>query len=232
MKRDLIYSLLCILFICFTACEDEPLGEDDDFTPGAKSTVTAIVEFKPLVPALNGTSRTAGNVIKEINDLWVLLYSEDGNLVEMKKIESLQPIAVNREDLKPGEPYAESETSRVSFKLVVPQGRYYVYAVANLDLDLLKYEESIQTREGLKGISFDWDAGEIANNSQMFGHFSADEKVLAEEESVLINRNTAKLHAWVRRAASKVTVAYDASGLKEGVFVYLKSVQIKDIPET
>ena len=50
--------------------------------------MTAIVEFKPLVPALNGASRTAGNAIKEINDLWVLLYSEDGNLVEMKKIES------------------------------------------------------------------------------------------------------------------------------------------------
>ena len=33
-----------------------------------------------------------------------------------------------------------------------------------------------------------------------------------------------------RRAASKVTIAYDASGLKEGVFIYLKSVQIKDIP--
>ena len=58
--------------------------------------MTAIVEFKPLVPALNGASRTAGNAIKEINDLWVLLYSEDGNLVEMKKIESWQPIAVNR----------------------------------------------------------------------------------------------------------------------------------------
>ena len=232
MKRDLIYSLLCMLFICFTACEDEPLGEGDDFTPGAKSTVTAIVEFKPLVPALNGASRTAGDAIKVINDLWVLLYSEDGNLVEMKKIEGLQPIPVNREDLKPGEPYAESETSRVSFRLVVPQGRYYVYAVANLDLDHPKYEASIQTREGLKGISFDWDTKEIANNSQMFGHFSVDEKVLAKEESVLINKNTAKLHAWVRRAASKVTVAYDASGLNEGVFVYLKSVQIRDIPKT
>ena len=232
MKRDLIYSLLCMLFICFTACEDEPLGEGDDFTPGAKSTVTAIVEFKPLVPALNGASRTAGDAIKVINDLWVLLYSEDGNLVEMKKFEGLQPIPVNREDLKPGEPYAESETSRVSFRLVVPQGRYYVYAVANLDLDHPKYEASIQTREGLKGISFDWDTKEIANNSQMFGHFSVDEKVLAKEESVLINKNTAKLHAWVRRAASKVTVAYDASGLNEGVFVYLKSVQIRDIPKT
>ena len=95
MKRDLIYSLLCMLFICFTACEDEPLGEGDDFTPGAKSTVTAIVEFKPLVPALNGASRTAGDAIKVINDLWVLLYSEDGNLVEMKKFEGLQPIPVN-----------------------------------------------------------------------------------------------------------------------------------------
>lgn len=56
-------------------------------------------------------------------------------MVEMKKIEGLQPIPVNREDLKPGEPYAESETSRVSFRLVVPQGRYYVYAVCQLDLD-------------------------------------------------------------------------------------------------
>lgn len=36
----------------------------------------------------------------------------------------------------------------------------------------------------------------------------------------------------MRRAASKVTVAYDASGLNEGVFVYLKSVQIRDIPKT
>lgn len=30
----------------------------------------------------------------------------------------------------------------------------------------------------------------------------------------------------------KVTVAYDGSLLEEGVFVYIKSVQIKDIPST
>lgn len=40
------------------------------------------------------------------------------------------------------------------------------------------------------------------------------------------------LHAWIRRAASKVTVAYDGSLLEEGVFVYIKSVKIKDIPST
>ena len=34
----------------------------------------------------------------------------------------------------------------------------------------------------------------------------------------------------MRRAASKVTIAYDGSDLAEGVFIYLESVQIKDIP--
>lgn len=111
MKRDIIYSLLCMLFIFITACEDEPLGEEDDFTPGAKSVVTAIVEFKPLVPALNGASRTAGNAIKEISSLWMLLYSEDGMLVEKYKIEDFTKTTIGRNDLTTGGPYAESKTS-------------------------------------------------------------------------------------------------------------------------
>lgn len=40
-----------------------------------------------------------------------------------------------------------------------------------------------------------------------------------------------ELHSWIRRAASKVTIAYDGSGLEDGVFIYLKSVTIKDIPQ-
>ena len=237
MKRDILYSLLYVLFICFAACEDEPLGGDDDFTPGATSTVTATVEFKPLVPALNGASRSAGDAIKDIQSLWVLLYTEGGNLVEKYEIENFKPTtSVDRDGLTSGGPYAESATSRASFTLTVPQGRDYIYAVANLDL--ASYGEAIQTVEGLKGITLTWIADDVAKNSQMFGHFVvdndglADKKALVAEETVLINKNTTKLHAWVRRAASKVTVAYDASGLEEGVFVYLKSVRIKDIPRT
>ncbi len=227
MKRDIIYSLLCMLFICFTACEDEPLGGKDDFTPGAESVVTATVVFKPLVPALNGASRAAGNVIKEISSLWMLLYSEDGKLVKDYKIENFTTKSVGREDLATGGPYAESATSRASFKLVVPQGRYYIYAVANLDLK--SYEDEIQSLDGLKGISFKWVAERVASNSQMFGHFSGDEGIHATAEPVLINKDMT-LHAWVRRAASKVTVAYDGTNLNENVYIYLKSVQIKDIP--
>ena len=35
---------------------------------------------------------------------------------------------------------------------------------------------------------------------------------------VAINKKDMELHAWIRRAASKVTIAYDATGLKEGSF--------------
>lgn len=52
----------------------------------------------------------------------------------------------------------------------------------------------------------------------------------SSDESLVINSKNVKLHAWLRRAASKVTVAFDGSNLKEGVFIYIQSVQIKDIP--
>ena len=70
----------------------------------------------------------------------------------------------------------------------------------------------------------------------MFGYFTTKENTPAganrntEASRIAINKKDMELHAWIRRAASKVTIAYDASGLKEGVFIYLKSVQIKDIP--
>lgn len=233
MKRNIKYSLLYILFICITACEDKLLEGEDDFTPGAKSSVLATVEFKPLVPALNGTSRTKGNTIKTIDSIWMLLYDMDGKLVKDYKIEEFNQTLVDQKDLTSRGPYAEAKTYRATFNLTIPQGRYYIYAVANLDLTF--YQEAIQTVEGLKAISLSWQE-DITKNNQMFGHFSEDSEenknvIHGSPELLTINKNM-KLHAWVRRAASKVTIAYDGSQLEEGVFIYLKSVKIKDIPKT
>lgn len=63
----------------------------------------------------------------------------------------------------------------------------------------------------------------------MFGCFTLDGET-TEESLLTINKKDMKLHSWIRRAASKVTIAYDGSDLKENVYIYLKSVQIKDIP--
>ena len=69
----------------------------------------------------------------------------------------------------------------------------------------------------------------IAANKQMFGFFS-EASTEADAPLLTINKGGMVLHAWIRRAASKITIAYDGSKLEEGIFVYLKSVTIRDIP--
>ena len=125
-----------------------------------------------------------------------------------------------------------------------------MYAVANMGNLAESEKDNIQTVDKLKSINLTWEAenwlsteettdGKVTKatkNHQMFGYFTTKENTPAganrntEASRIAINKKDMELHAWIRRAASKVTIAYDASGLKEGVFIYLKSVQIKDIP--
>lgn len=239
MKRNfLTYILLCILFLGSAACQDDPLYNGGEIGEG-ESLVSATVKFKPLTPALNGNTRTAGDVIKSIGNLCVLLYNEKGELLKSYPLtkgtgEGQYQLS---EDKRPednpdsGLHPAEAQTPHADFKLKIPYGRYRIYAVANME-DLLTnddYSEAIKTADGLKSISLQWDKDEVANNNQMFGYFTVTGSVQNNEVAV-INRASVKLHAWIRRAASKVTIAYDGSDLHENVYIYLKSVTIKDIP--
>ncbi|MCR6508956.1 fimbrial protein [Bacteroides sp. KH569_7] len=239
MKRNfLTYILLCILFLGSAACQDDPLYNGGETGEG-ESLVSATVKFKPLTPALNGNTRTAGNVIKNIKDLCVLLYNEKGELLKTYPLTEgtgegqYQLEDKDRPDNNPdsGLPPAEAQTPHADFKLKIPYGRYRIYAVANMEKLLTNetYSKAIETADGLKSISLQWDKDEVANNNQMFGYFTVTGSEQNDEVAV-INRASVKLHAWIRRAASKVTIAYDGSDLHENVYIYLKSVTIKDIP--
>ncbi len=54
----------------------------------------------------------------------------------------------------------------------------------------------------------------------------------APDDLVTINSPGVQLHSWLRRAASKVTVAFDGSGLYANVQIYIENVILKDIPKT
>ena len=67
----------------------------------------------------------------------------------------------------------------------------------------------------------------------MFGIFSLKpDRNAGDDQPVTINSPVVQLHSWLRRAASKVTVAFDGTDLYENVQIYIENIVIKDIPKT
>lgn len=68
----------------------------------------------------------------------------------------------------------------------------------------------------------------------MIGFFtkSSVPALSADDESLVVNEKSVKLHAWLRRAASKVTIAYDGTNLNDNVSIYIMAASIKDIPKS
>ena len=235
MKRSILYILLYVLPLCaIVACTDDILYNPDDRIPEGESVVTAMVEFKPLSTGLAGKTRAEGTAIKTIENLCLLLYNQEGELVKKYTDGDFLNYEVTdevRKDSDADNNYtAEEKTPCATFQLKkVPYGRYYIYAVANMG-DLSDYSESINTIDGLKSIPLTWnnDPEKVAKNNQMFGYFTGGKDQTGE--LMTISSPAVRLHTWIRRAASKVTVAYDATNLKENIYIFLKSVQIKHIP--
>lgn len=234
MKHFVRHIILFLMIATVTSCYDEFMKEEN--IGEGKASISATLDFKPMSSALSRT-RAAGDALKDISSLHVLLYNKDKNLIKNWTIESYTETDENRgnNDAENGSS-AETSTKRATFKLPeeIGFGKYYMYAVANIP-DLLTnsaYSEAIKTVDGLKNIPLTWDSEDVANNGQMIGFFtkSSAPALSVADESLIVNEKSVKLHAWLRRAASKVTVAFDGSNLKEGVFIYIQSVQIKDIP--
>lgn len=229
----MIVSLMTFAAI---GCQDDFI-KDETIGKGNAS-IFATLDFKPMSSALTLT-RSAGNALKDINSLYVLLYNSDKKLIEKWEIKEYTESDPYRTDTDAENGFlAEVSTKRATFKL--PQeiafGKYYMYAVANIP-DLLEneaYSEAIQTVDDLKNISLLWDTENVANNGQMIGFFTkkSESALSAKDESLVVNEKSVKLHAWLRRAASKVTVAFDASQLNDGIRIHFKSVKIKHIPKT
>lgn len=234
MKHFVRHIILFLMIVTVTSCQDDFMNGETIGEGEARVSVT--LDFKPMSSALTRT-RTAGDALKDISSLHVLLYDKDKNLIKNWKIDGYTVSDENRNDSDAENgSSAETSTKRATFKLPeeIGFGKYYMYAVANIP-DLLTnsaYSEAIKTVDGLKNIPLTWDSEDVANNGQMIGFFtkSSAPALSADDESLIVNEKSVKLHAWLRRAASKVTVAFDGSKLKEGVFIYLQSVQIKDIP--
>ena len=245
MIRKELYRWLLLIGILFVgiSCTDDEIFSTTEIGKG-EALVQAKVSFKPFAQGLKGDSRTPGDAIKEIQNLCVLVYDEAGTTLrgsyyyEPGQQASESQYEITEEERADADAdngkKAEDKTQHAEFKLKLPYGVYRIYAVANMGnlatSDI--YKDKINKVEDLKSISLSWNANNISANNQMFGYFTVQDVASATDEKVVINQASPTLHAWIKRAASKVTVAFNGANLNENVYITIKSVQIKDIPKT
>lgn len=233
MKRALFHIFtFVVLAFGLTSCIDGPDEIDEVIGEGA-SRLTLGVEFRPMASQL---TRTAGNAIKQIKSLHVVVYKEDGTLFGLYQISTFttDELASPKNPNTDPANFAESSTCRATFTMndPIPFGKYRFYVVANYT----PTEDQVQSERDLRNISLTWNASDVAKNNAMFGYFTTTAEVptvkeLRDEAPLLtINKAKMSLYAWVRRAASKVTVAFDGTNLYENIYIYIHTVQIKDIP--
>lgn len=253
LHKPLLHILLLIsALVCLTACEDDRLYDSDEIIEG-QAEIQATVFFEKLATAPLGRGRSSGEAIKKIQNLCVLVYSEDGT--ELKKsfyanaadgmgTGTFTKFLVNQEgnSSRPDdkETSAETVTPSADIRFVLLNGKYKIYAVANMgDLANNEYKDNVKTEDGLKNISLVWtDKGEAENyaidlntNNQMLGYFAPDGSANGFDAPVINTSKKRSIFCWLRRAASKVTVAFDGSNLNQNINIYLQSVEIKDIPK-
>lgn len=232
MNRFLL-RLYAIALICLSAmsCADDKFRMPDVSGDG-EADIMVTATFKSYDPALD-ESRTEGNKLDGIDHLSVLVYDATGDNLIIRKDYGKDELSHSTNTDKPNDAVGPdiTPTDKVSFKLpALRYGRYKIYVVANADLS----GRDLSTETKLRAQRFEWSTT-VGENAQMFGWFSNDKAPEINASGlvapqVVINRPAMNINAWLVRLASKVTVTYDASGLNDGVTIYLKSVTIKDIP--
>ena len=238
--KSKIYNILITLVFSLAAvsCAEDPLY-DPSYIGEGEAEVTAEVTFTPLYPALSRavTGGTPGDAIKEIENLCIVFYNEKNEYVNhffydepTTEKSTAQPDDVKYNENTPHR--AETATKKATVKIPkLSYGKYHIYAVANVANELLT-DEVVKNLENLKKFTLEWNEENVAANNQMFGYFSANNASKGfDAPEIVINQKNVTLHAWIKRAASKVTVAFDGTGLKDGVEIFIKSVTIKDIPK-
>ena len=252
---DIKYRFLSLLTACamlmpLASCKDDPIYDPSVIGDG-DAAVSMKLNFYEISNPLNSRATeggTPGDAIGEIESLCVLVYDMSGNLFRKYTQSDLEGYSytpatnssTSADAVKPGQHQAEAKTGQAKFTIgvenranMMPFGRYRIYAVANMG-GLEGYD--IDTEDQLHKIRLKWNSDDISKNNQMFGYFTTEQGSEASSEGftgdVIINQNAVTLHSWMKRMVSKVTVAFDGTKLKENIWIFLKSVTIKDIPDS
>lgn len=238
MNKRLVYGIFISLWAMLGAlsCTKADLP---DYAPigDGESGVSLGITFRPLTGAtLGGTRSVNGDAIGNIDDVFIAWYRADDRTLagcryftrdELVVTDMQRPTQPDGTTVIPADGETSTQHAEFKDKISIPYGRYRIYAVANMG-DMTG-DDRIDNEKDFKAVSLEWNPKDIAKNCQMSGYFKVEGANSADSVAV-IDRPNLTLHSWIRRAVSKVTVAFDATKLNENIYVYIKSAKIKDIP--
>lgn len=253
MTKYITFLISLIFTLGLTSCRDDFFGnmyehEGDD--------IILDIDFMPV--AGNDLKTRAGALwsfpgagMSDIRDLCLVIFDEADKLEDIIDISDQSKYKYieteeNRTeaDTSNGQPTTETTSKRRKYRLQLPTGKYYVYAVANLGTytvdaitkstyDALQ-EMDINTRDKFRKYRKVWQTDNFRNNSEMtgictLGSLPGGSVYTGMEEKAIYLKPGISLHCWLRRLASKVTVDFDASNLDPSTTIYLKEIRVKDI---
>lgn len=226
--------MLAVVSLGSTACVDPEIDSEHGYIGPGESSVSLGVTFRALSNGSLGATRSQkGDLIGTIGDVFVAWYTEDGALAGSDYLPRDRMDVTDVE--RPGSA-TELRTQHAEFQCRIPYGRYRIYAVANMgDLSAdATLAARIGREEDLRSIVQEWVDDPVGDNCQMAGYFTPNDSGGTRGEAPLLTVDAPRqrLHAWIRRLVSKVTVSFDTTGLYENVYIYIKSARIRNIPRS
>lgn len=247
------------LAVLFQSCELDLLEQPGGEIPEGCTRVDLEMRFTPMeVAQMNAGGRSDGmvfegedgagndyttapdgNSMDPIRSLVILVYNTNNEL--QRDLSVSVDLTKYRPELENREPSdatngagVQEKTYCVKSPLTLPFGNYKIFAVANVD-GLSPQSTGIETTDKLRAIQLQWSPS-VAYKCPMFGYFT-NEKAdtrgmnLEGEAEVLVRPSTTYLHSWIRRAASKLTIDFDGSNLRENVTVFIKEARVYDVAD-
>lgn len=252
-------AVMSLVAFC-SGCTDDMGIVDSGTIPDGKASLQCNIVFEPMLEAnVSGQTRATnapdGKAISELKDLCILFFNTDKDTTLARICEiNKEDFIIYKDEDRNLDGQAESTTKHAVVNVKdIPYGRYYVFAVANLGEvnnkgEVLTSTQAVldgyisekggsdkYTLTDLKNLPLTWDRTNILNNAEMLGYFTAGNAPgtpagLNNAQPIDIKEQAVSMHSWLRRAASKLTLEFDPSGLRNNVRIFVKRARLRHIP--
>ncbi len=251
--------LTVLVSVGITSCVDDDLVFRQGVMPHGEAVINIEAAFVPFSESTVGSrayDAPKGDVMGDVSDVVLLAYEINGNILDgfpMELTDYTEADEARDPSAASNGATAEIMTKCLKKTVKLFYGEYYLVAVANMGeyakdsdgkitvtkstkqvLDAMDAEK-YSTLDRLRMLRRAWDSTNYANNRAMCGYFTDKSKdthspgATDDFLTVVVDSDTKTLRAWMRRIASKVTVDFDGTDLRENVKIYIKDVKIYDL---